>query len=151
MTPGNVRTEAHPLSESDYRRLVGHALRRATLETGQMGRLADAAGCDDRTLRNARDEVNSLSGRALINLLAVDPAMLDGLLANFGLRAVPVDCTTPAYATMLAEAAGLVAVTADAMTDGRVDHQEEAEIIDMQRAAVRTMSANVARYDRKRA
>lgn len=151
MTAGNVPPECSLLTESDYRHLVGRALRRATVETGNMGRLALVAGCDERTLRNARDEANSLSGRALINLLAADPAMLDDLLARFGLRAVPVDSRTPAYSQMLADVAGLAAVTADALTDGRVDHQEEAEIIELQRELVRQLSANVARVDRKRA
>lgn len=151
MTPGNVPAKARPLSESDYRELVGKALRRATLETGKLGRLADAAGCDERTLRNARDEKNTLSGPALLNLLAVDPAMLDGLLAHFGLRAAPVDSAAPAYAQMLADVAGLAALTADALTDGRVDHREESEIIELQRELARTLSANVARHDRKRA
>lgn len=151
MTAGNVLPEVRPLSESAYRAAIGKALRRATVENNNMGRLAAAADCDDRTLRNARAETTSLSGRALLNLLAVEPSMLDELLVHFGLRLVATDSETPAYAQMLADVAGLAAVTADALIDGRVDHREEGEIIEMQRGLAHQLSGNVARFDRARA
>ena len=151
MQAGNVRTEVRPLTESEYRAAIGKGLRRATVDNNNMGRLAAAADCEDRTLRNARAETTSLAGRSLLNLLAIEPSIMDELLAHFGLRLVATDSIAPAYAQLLADVAGLAAVTADAMADGRVDHTEEAELIELQRELAPVLAANVARFDRKRA
>ena len=151
MQAGNVPAQVRPLTESEYRAAVGKALRRATVDNNNMGRLAAAADCEDRTLRNARAETTSLAGRSLLNLLAIEPSIMDELLAHFGLRLVATDSSAPAYAQLLADVAGLAAVTADAMADGRVDHTEEAELVELQRELAPVLAANVARYDRKRA
>lgn len=138
------------LTEEDYRRLVGPAIRRMTVDE-PLGRVALAVGCDEKTLQQAREERASLSGSKLLNLLAVDPAALDGLLQHFGLKAVPLDPADRCDATMLAEVAALTSEAATAMADGRIDHIERGRIVKKARPVVQRLTAEIARHDREQA
>ncbi len=145
-----VRPEDRLLTEEDYRRLTGPAIRRMTVDL-QLARLALMVGADEKTLRQAREERASLSGAKLFNLLAVDPTALDGLLQHFGLRAVPIDPAEGCDAEMLAEVAALTSEAATAMADGRIDHIERGRIVKRARPVVQRLTAEIARHDREQA
>src|SRR3546814_7925958 len=56
-------------------------------------RVAGSVGCDEKTIRNARDEKSTLRLDFASNLLALDGRALDPILNHYGRRSVPVDAT----------------------------------------------------------
>src|SRR3546814_7213639 len=56
-------------------------------------RVAGSVGCDEKTIRNARDEKSTLRLDFAYNLLALDGRALDPILNHYGRRSVPVDAT----------------------------------------------------------
>jgi hypothetical protein len=148
MNSGNVPPVLGPLLEDDFRTLVAATLRRLLLSR-RPGALAYLAGCEERTIANALNGRNSLSGRALMNLLLADGSALDELLAHFGLKAVPSDGQSGVdHAALMAGAAGFTATVAEAMADGRVDHREAALIAERARTVRAQMDQVIAAHDR---
>jgi hypothetical protein len=137
--------------EDDFRRLVSATLRRLGAHHKQAS-LAYVAGCEERTIGNAARAANSLSGKALFNLLLADPTALDELAAHFGMRLVALDAEAAnAAGQMMAQAAGFTATVATAMADGQIDHRERAEIVAAARPLLQQVGAMVAQHDRDNA
>lgn len=149
MTGARVCPNRRRLTEADYRALVAAGIRRATAKDGA-ARFAVEVGCDEKTMRAARDGKSSLIGSTLANTLAVDLSTLDELLAHFGLRLVPIEAVDDGDARLLADIAGLGATVAGAMADGRIDHVEELHIADQARGVVADLTGRIAAADRKR-
>lgn len=87
-----VRPPVVPLTELDARELLARPLLALTQRLGPQ-RVAKAAGCNEKTIRNARDEKSTLRLDYVANLLLLDPAALDAVLGHYGRRSVPTDST----------------------------------------------------------
>jgi hypothetical protein len=85
----NVRPYGPPLTDADARELLAKSLLRVCSEHGPT-RVGKAIGCDEKTVRNARDEKSTLSLDCAANLLGLDGTALDPFLIHFGRRSVPI-------------------------------------------------------------
>jgi hypothetical protein len=85
----HVRPNASALTDADARHLLAAGLIRACHTHGP-SRVALTTGCDEKTIRRARDEESTLGLACAFNLLLVDPHALDELLAALGYMAVPL-------------------------------------------------------------
>lgn len=150
MTGVHVLPNGNRLTEADYRQLVAAGVRRCSAAEGA-ARFAVEVGCDEKTMRAARDGKSSLVGSTLFNMLLVNPTVLDELAAHFGLRLMPLEAVDNGDARLLADIAGLGATVATALADGRIDHIEEQAIADQARGVVQDLTGRIAVADRKRA
>lgn len=144
MNASNVLPKPQPLTESDYRRLLAKGITRVTGNT-EVGRFGIATGCGEKTMRNARDEKTSLHGATAFNMLLQDASALDEILAALGFRLSPIESAMGEEARLLSDTAALMAIHADALADGRVDHIEEARIIKAARPVALALNARIAR------
>lgn len=85
----HVRPNSEPLTDTDARHLLAYGLLRACHRHGPQ-RVALRTGCDEKTIRRARDEETTLKLACAFNLLDIDPHALDALLAAKGLMLVPM-------------------------------------------------------------
>ncbi|MET0439181.1 MAG: hypothetical protein ABW043_16980 [Devosia sp.] len=99
-----VRPPVRRLTEEDARKGLSFGLLRLTSDHGP-SRVGLEAGCDEKTIRNARDQKSTLRIDLALNLLALDPTALDELLGSIGFKLVPVSA---AAANDLHTAAGLL-------------------------------------------
>lgn len=88
MTDRNVRPNTRKLTDADARHLLADGLIR-TCHTHGPSRVALEAGCDEKTIRRARDEESTLSLHSALNLLDIDAHALDALMAAKGMMLVP--------------------------------------------------------------
>lgn len=86
----NVRPSRSLLTDSDVRELLAPELIKMCAEDGP-SRVAIDIGCEEKTVRRARDKETSLRPNTTFNLLARDATALDPVLAHFGLRTTQVD------------------------------------------------------------
>lgn len=77
------------LTDTDARHLLADGLLRACHKHGP-SRVALETGCDEKTIRRARDEESTLGLACSWNLLDVDPHALDALAASKGVMLVPL-------------------------------------------------------------
>lgn len=87
MSNRNVRPFGMALTEEDARELLAISLRRVCSEHGPT-RVGAAIGCDEKTVRNARDETSTMRLDSAFSLLAIDELALDPVLNRFGRRSV---------------------------------------------------------------
>lgn len=85
----HVRPNNPRLTDADARRFLSAGLIRACHGHGP-SRVALETGCDEKTIRRARDEESTLGLACAVNLLGVDPHALDELLASQGFMLVPL-------------------------------------------------------------
>lgn len=85
----NVRPPFVPLTELDAREILARPLLAACSEHGPT-RVGAAIGCDEKTVRNARDEKSTLSLHSAANLLSLDGTAFDGFLSKVGRTSIPV-------------------------------------------------------------
>lgn len=97
MISSNVRPCFPPLTELDARELLSKSLLRASSAHGPKA-VGAALGCDEKTVRNARDEKSTLRIDYAANLLTLEPLAFEGFLARVGRRSVPIGsiCDTDA-------------------------------------------------------
>jgi hypothetical protein len=150
MTAGSVSPISTRLTDADYRRLVAATVGRLCLVHGK-DRLALEAGCDERTMRHARDERTSLSAASLFNMLALDASALDELASHFGLKLVALEASDKAEGELLTGTLALAHGHAAALADGKICHIEEQTLATLARPVVSEWAARIARADRKRA
>jgi len=84
-----VRPNHRRLTDADARHLLAAGMIR-TCHVHGPSRVALETGCDEKTIRRARDEESTLGLACAFNLLTVDPHALDELLAALGYMAVPL-------------------------------------------------------------
>lgn len=89
MPDNHVRPSARKLTDSDARHLLADGLLRSCHTHGP-SRVAVEAGCDEKTIRRARDEDSTLGLAASWNLLDIDNHALDALAAAKGVMIVPL-------------------------------------------------------------
>ena len=99
-----VRPSGHRLTEEDAREKLSFGLLRLTSAHGP-SRVGLEAGCDEKTIRNARDQKSTLRLDLALNLLALDHTALDELLAAMGYKVIPLHTNA---ANDLHTAAGLL-------------------------------------------
>jgi hypothetical protein len=85
----HVRPTSRKLTDSDARHLLADGLLRSCHSHGP-SRVAVEAGCDEKTIRRARDEDSTLGLAASWNLLDIDSHALDALAAAKGVMIVPL-------------------------------------------------------------
>jgi len=97
MTSGNVRPNILPLTDADVRQLLADGIIRACGKPNAVGggtlgptRVGMAIGCDEKTVRRARDQESTLGLACAFNLLDVNPGALDALVAAKGYRLAPL-------------------------------------------------------------
>lgn len=98
-----VRPNSKALTDGDARHLLAFGLLRACHQHGP-SRVALAIGCDEKTVRRARDEESTLGLACSWNLLDVDIHALDAIAAAKDVRIVPL--TREKVVSALHEACG---------------------------------------------
>ncbi len=86
VTEKHVRPPVRRLTDTDARHLLADGLLRACHQHGP-SRVALETGCDEKTIRRARDEESTLGLACVLNLLDIDETALDALLAAKGFMA----------------------------------------------------------------
>lgn len=94
MADQQVLPSRSPLTDADARHLLADGLLRLCHRHGP-SRVGLAIGCDEKTVRRARDEESTLGLACAINALGIDQHALDALLASQGMMAVPLIATAP--------------------------------------------------------
>lgn len=89
MSASHVRPNSRRLTDADARHLLAYGLIRACHSSGP-SRVALEVGCDEKTIRRARDEESTLGLACAWNLLDVDITALDALAAAKDVRIVPM-------------------------------------------------------------
>jgi hypothetical protein len=89
-----VRPNSTPLTDADARHLLADGLLRVCHREGP-SRVALITGCDEKTIRRARDEESTLGLACTWNLLDADPHALDSVAAAKGMMLVPLVATAP--------------------------------------------------------
>ncbi len=140
----NVLQQHKRLTETDCREMVSDLVRRLVKAHGRE-RVALEAGCDVRTIDSALAGNHTPKPHTLFNLLALDLAALDGVMARFGGHVVPVEASNGPGMELLADTAKLVAIHGAALSDGHIDHRERAELIEASKPVVQGWAAVGAR------
>lgn len=94
MINNHVRPNGKKLTDADARHLLADGLIRICHKVGP-SRVALETGCDEKTIRRARDEESTLGLACTFNLLDVDRHALDALLASKGLMVVSLIANAP--------------------------------------------------------
>lgn len=96
-----------PLTEDEYRDKLSKGIGAIVQELGPT-KVGGRIGCNEKTVRNARDKATFLDAYLCWNFLLADPHALDPLAAHFNMRLVPLDDTGPTdWAAIGASAAEL--------------------------------------------
>ncbi|MDH7638934.1 hypothetical protein [Sphingomonas oryzagri] len=88
--PIPVRPPVHRLTDADARHYLAAGLLKVCHEHGP-SRVGLEIGCDEKTVRRARDEDSTLGLACAFNLLDVDGRALDAIAAAKGFRFVPIE------------------------------------------------------------
>lgn len=107
MPDRNVRPNTRKLTDADARHLLAYGLLRTCHAHGP-SRVAVEAGCDEKTIRRARDEESTLGLACAINLLDIDAHVLDALLAAKGYMLTPLGLASSQGTIDVIPAAGAV-------------------------------------------
>lgn len=89
MHGNRVRPNVQKLTDADARHLLADGLLRVCHKLGP-SRVALETGCDEKTIRRARDEESTLNLACAWNLLDADPHALDAIAAAKGVMLVPL-------------------------------------------------------------
>jgi hypothetical protein len=146
MQRSKVRPPKSRLTEEECRQALASALLRLTAEHGP-SRVGLEAGCDEKTIRNARDQKSTLRLDLAFNLLAIDPTALNDIALRYGFKLTPV---TAEGANDLHTAAGLLDGASElirAQDDGIRDDSETCRIADKLRPHLPAAVAIVAQAD----
>ncbi len=122
MKRDHVRPNRSRLTDSDARHHLAAGLIRVCHEHGP-SRIALETGCDEKTIRRARDEQSTLGLACVVNLAAFDPAALNDLFGAIGLKLVALDGGEVNRSTASSITKLLLELSV-ALEDGRVDDRE---------------------------
>src|SRR3546814_736132 len=149
MSGGKVLPAPQRLTESEARRMLALGLQRVVKAHGPSGVALDA-WCDEKTIRNARDETTSLKLHTTLNLLALDVTALDELLAAYGFRLAPLYADEAHDLRMISGLASVAGALADANADGVRDHRETLVVADALRPLLPQLAMIIEQADRLR-
>lgn len=122
MTDNRVRPNRPKVTGDDARHLLADGLIRACHDHGP-ARVALEIGCDEKTVRRARDKESTLGLACVVNLASYHPSALNSLFAAVGLKLVEIDGgeITRSSASCITK---LLLELSVALEDGRVDDRE---------------------------
>lgn len=146
----SVRPPVGRLTEEEARQSLASGLLRLCSANGP-SRVGLEAGCDEKTIRNARDQKSTLRLDLAFNLLALDPTALNELAGRYGFKLTPI---TAQYANDLHTAAGLLDGASElikAQEDGVRDNTETCRVADILRPHLPAAVAIVQQADQLRA
>jgi len=112
-----VRPNSRKLTDSDARHLLADGLLRTCHQHGP-SRVALETGCDEKTIRRARDEESTLGLACVLNLLDIDQHALDALLAAKGVMLVPLMTVGPDIISSAGAAIHRIATNRAERSDG---------------------------------
>ena len=119
----NVLPPVLAITEEDAREDLSRTLLRLCSEHGPK-KVAKNAGCDEKTIRNARDEKSTLRIDSVFNLLLMDETALDPLLARFGRRTTAVEAVTLDVAEIPCDVAEAVPLLIKLFHDGDASDED---------------------------
>ncbi len=144
MASKHVRPPVSRLTDTDARHHLAAGLIRVCHEHGP-SRIALETGCDEKTIRRARDEQSTLGLACVVNLAAFDPSALSDLFGAIGLKLVALDPGEVNRSTASSITKLLLELSV-ALEDGKVDGRELAAMrsaIDEASAAIDSMRARL--------
>jgi hypothetical protein len=127
--------------------LIAAGLLRAVHNHGKDALVAESGGCGKRCLEKALALETLPSVETLVNLLDLEPTVLDELLAAKGWRLAPLDSI---HSADLSTAAGVINAMGElvaANTDGIRDHNETLAVATMLRPHLPAITAIVREAD----
>jgi hypothetical protein len=135
----NVRPHSRKLTDADARHLLADGLLRTCHQHGP-SRVALETGCDEKTIRRARDEESTLGLACTWNLLDIDQHALDALAAAKGVMLVPLIADAPDVVVAAGAAIHRIGQARDPNGPGK--HKEtDAELIGMEAEADAMLAA----------
>lgn len=145
MVPPKANRTKHDIS-----RAVADAMFSAQTAVGGRGTLADRLEVNPRTVDSAIAMRSLPEAQHIFNLLRIDPAALNGILASYGLQAVPLRGEA---ANDMHTIAGLSHVAGDwvqRLSDGRRCHIDTLALADAIRPLLTALTGIVVEADRIR-
>lgn len=124
MGSNHVRPNSVALTDADARHLLADGLLRACHRHGP-SRVALTTGCDEKTIRRARDEESTLGLACTWNLLDIDPHALDALAAAKGMMLVPLIDSAPDIIASTASNISRIATNRAANSEGGVTETDK--------------------------
>jgi hypothetical protein len=112
-----VRPPFSLLTDNDVRDLVSPELISMCATDGP-SRVAIDIGCEEKTVRRARDKETTLKANTTFNLLARNGAALDPILAHFGRRSMAVDDVAIDATRVPCDVAACLPLLIDLLRDG---------------------------------
>jgi hypothetical protein len=146
MSNKRVRPSQRKLTDASARHLLAAGLLRTCHEHGPSS-VAVEAGCDEKTIRRARDEVHTLGLACTFNLLDIDPTALDALAASKGFVLMPLEVDFEEDMEVIAELSGLLNEWLQAMKDHKRDGGETRAIAARIRALLPKLRGVVVQDD----
>jgi hypothetical protein len=122
-----VRPPVEALTEADARHLLAAGLLKPTHEHGPT-RVALKLGCDEKTVRKARDKDTTLRLDYAWNTLLACPHALNPLAAHFGFRLAPLEPEAIADLSLPTIVMRFQLELSLALEDGRLDSVELAKM-----------------------
>lgn len=119
----NVRPPFARLTDADARRKLAVGLIRACHDYGP-SRVALEIGCDEKTVRRARDEDSTLGLACTLNLLDIDPTALDELTRAKGFKLVAMEAGEANERSAASALTKLLFEMSVALEDNRIDDHE---------------------------
>ncbi len=146
MASNQVRPPRARPTDTDVRHYLADGLIRACHVEGP-ARIALEAGCDEKTIRRARDEESMLGFGPVVRLAAHCPDALATVFASVGLKLVPLEGGEAVGQTTASCITKLLLQLSVALEDGRVDDHELAAMrgaLDEAGRAIDTMRERLA-------
>ena len=122
MANSTVRPPIEPLTEEDARHLIAEGLLRPCQDQGPT-RVGLKIGCNEKTVRMARDKLTTLRVDTSWNALLVDECALNPVAAHFGMKLVRSDAGEVNRGTASCITKLLLELSV-ALEDGKVDDRE---------------------------
>jgi len=111
------------ITDSDVRELLSPELIAMCADRGP-SRVALDIGCEEKTVRRARDKETSLKASTTFNILATRGNALDPILAHFHRRSVAIDDVTIDIAAIPSDVASCLPLLIDLLRDGECDEDD---------------------------
>lgn len=139
MPDNRVRPNRGKLTDADARHLLAYGLLRVCHRLGP-SKVAVETGCDEKTIRRARDEESTLGLACAVNLLDIDDHVLDALLASKGKMLVPMMNEAPDIVSAAGATLHRIGMARSAKSEGGAK-ETDAELLDMEPEADAMLAA----------
>lgn len=147
MTRKQVRPLSQKLTDDDARHLLAGKLLGMCHRHGPK-RIGVEIGCDEKTVRRARDEEHTLGLACTFNLLDVDPTALETLANAKGFTMMPLEIDFEEDMEVIAELSGLLNEWLQAMRDNNRSNAETKAIAARIRHLIPKLRGVVVQDDR---